>query len=40
MGTSTMRQRLSTAWMESSVSISKPGDSTGIIFANTLENAR
>ena len=30
-----MRQRLSTAWIESSVSISNPGESTGIDFANT-----
>ena len=40
MGTSAIRHPLSTAWIESSVSISNPGESTGMVSANTRLNAR
>lgn len=39
-GTSAMRQRRSTAWIDSSVSIWKPSDSTGKVFTNGLDMAR
>ena len=38
--TCSMRHRLSTAWMDSSVSISNPPDSTGRVFANSRDMAR